>query len=94
MDFFLAKHIIYKGQERRLCLMDEQRQQRINEAADKFSQAVVESYRAVAERGISAQQLNAELAQQFFNGVIESLRRTAEETRGASQDLTEQSRRG
>ncbi|MDP8951734.1 MAG: hypothetical protein M3N18_05775 [Actinomycetota bacterium] len=74
--------------------MDEQRQQRINEAADKFSQAVVESYRAVAERGISAQQLNAELAQQFFNGVIESLRRTAEETRGASQDLTEQSRRG
>ena len=46
-----------------------------------------------AERGISARQLNVELAQQFFNGAIESLRRTAEDTRSASQDSTEQSRR-
>lgn len=77
-----------------MCLIDEQRQQRMNEAADKFFRAVVKSYRAVAERGISAHRFNAELAQQFCNGVIESLRRTAEETRGASQDLIEQSRRG
>ena len=77
-----------------MCIIDEQRQQRMNEAADKFFRAVVKSYRAVGERGISAHRFNAELAQQFCNGVIESLRRTAEDTRGASQDLTEQSRRG
>ena len=77
-----------------MCITDEQRQQRMNEAADKFFRAVVKPHRAVGEHGISAHRFNAELAQQFCNGVIESLRRTAEDTRGASQDLTEQSRRG
>jgi uncharacterized protein YukE len=53
--------------------VDERQQQRINEAAEKFSDAVRESYRAVAERGASAQELNAELTQQFFNTVIDKL---------------------
>ena len=73
--------------------MDERRQQRINEAAEEFADAVTESYRAAAERGVSAQELNAELAQQFFSNVVETLRRQTEETRGASQELAEQTER-
>ena len=73
--------------------MDDQRQQRINEAAEQFADAVTESYRAAVERGVSAQELNAELAQQFFSSVVENLRRQAEETRGASQELAEQTER-
>jgi hypothetical protein len=47
-------------------LTDDQQQQRLNEAADQFTNALVESFRAVSERGVSAQQLNPELPQQFF----------------------------
>ena len=49
--------------------MDEQKQQKINEAAERFSEAVRESYQTVATRGQSAQELNAEMAQQFFSSV-------------------------
>jgi len=54
--------------------MAEQQQPRIEEAARQFSDALVESYRAVSERTVSAQQLSAELTQDFFNGVINNLR--------------------
>jgi hypothetical protein len=49
--------------------MDDQQQQRVNEAAERFAEALRESYRTVASRGESAQQLNAEMTQQFFNTV-------------------------
>jgi hypothetical protein len=54
--------------------MAEQQQHRIEEAARQFSDALVESYRAVSERTVSAEQLSAELTQDFFNGVINNLR--------------------
>jgi hypothetical protein len=54
--------------------MAEQQQRRIEEAARQFSDALVESYRAVSEHTVSAQQLSAELTQDFFNGVINNLR--------------------
>lgn len=72
--------------------MDEQ-QQRINEAAEQFAEAVRESYRTVTERGESAQQLNAELTQQFFNAVVNNLRTQTEETQEMSQELREQQER-
>ncbi len=37
--------------------MDEQQQQRVNEAAERFAEALRESYQTVAERGGSAQEL-------------------------------------
>ncbi|MDP8950639.1 MAG: hypothetical protein M3N18_00050 [Actinomycetota bacterium] len=74
--------------------MDEQQQQRVNRAAEEFTNAIVESQRAMAERGVSLQEANAQLTQQFFNTVIENLQRTTEETRGAGQELAEQTRRG
>jgi hypothetical protein len=58
--------------------MDENQQRQVDEAAEKFAQVIANSYRAVAERGVSAQQLNAELTQSFFNGVIDNLRAQAE----------------
>ena len=74
--------------------MDQQQQRRVNEAAEQFANALVDSYRTLAERGVSAQELNAELTQQFFNTVINNLQRSTEEMRGASQDLAEHTRRG
>jgi|SRR5215208_955184 len=73
--------------------MTEQQEQRVKQAAQEFANAIVEAQRAVAERGISVQQLNTELTQQFFTNVIEHLRRMGEETRGAAQELVEQTQR-
>ena len=73
--------------------MDEQQQQRVNQAAEEFAQAIVESQKTMAERGVSVQEMNAHLTQQFFNSVIDNLQRMTEETRGASQELAEQTQR-
>ena len=73
--------------------MDEQQQQRVNQAAEEFVQAIVESQKTMAERGVSVQEMNAQLTQQFFNSVIDNLQRMTEETRGASQDLATQTQR-
>ena len=73
--------------------MDQQQQRQINEAAEKFANAVKDSYRAVADRTVSAQELNAELTQQFFNSVINNLQAQAEGNREMTQQLAEQQQR-
>jgi hypothetical protein len=73
--------------------MDQQEQQRINEAAQRFTDALVQSYRAVSQRGESAQEQNAQLTQEFFNRVIENLRTQSEESRGLTQQLADQQQR-
>src|SRR5215210_2304442 len=73
--------------------MDEQEQQRINEAAQEFSDALVQSSRAAADRGVSIQEQNAQLTQAFFNRVIENLRTQAEDTRELGQQLADQQQR-
>ena len=73
--------------------MDQQQQQQINEAAEKFANAVTESYRTVAERSVNAQELNAELTQNFFNGVIQNLRNQAESNRQMTEQLSEHQQR-
>ena len=73
--------------------MDKRQQQQVNEAAEKFAAALRDSYRTVAERTVSAQQLNAELTQTFFNNVINNLRAQAERNREAAGQLAEQQRR-
>ena len=67
--------------------MDQQEQQRLNEAAQQFTEAFVQAQRAAAERGVSMQEMNAQLTQDFFNRVIENFRTQAEETRGLGQQL-------
>ena len=73
--------------------MDEKQQKQVNEAAEKFAEAIKESYQALAERGVSAQELNAQVTQDFFNGVINNLRTQAENNRALAEDLIEQQRK-
>jgi hypothetical protein len=68
-------------------LMDQLSQQRINEAAEQFTDALVESYKTVTERGASAQEQGAQLTEDFFNRVVENLRIQAEQNRQATQQL-------
>ncbi|HSK99039.1 MAG TPA: hypothetical protein VK869_01755 [Rubrobacteraceae bacterium] len=73
-------------------MMDREQQRQVNEAAEKFAEAIKESYQALADRSVSAQELNAQLTQQFFNGVINNLRTQAESNRALAEDLIEQQR--
>src|SRR5215217_7731703 len=73
--------------------MDEQQQQRVSEAAEKFANALRESYQTVASRGESAQQLNAEMTQRFFNTVINHLQRHAEANVQVGDELAGQAQR-
>ena len=73
--------------------MAEQQQQELNQAAEEFTKALVESYRAASERGVTVQEQNAQLTEEFFNRVIENLRTQAEDTRGLGQQLAEQQQR-
>jgi hypothetical protein len=72
---------------------EEEAGQQANEATKQFADAVRVSYQAVADRSVSAQELNAELTQQFFNTVIGNLRTQAEENRQMTQQLADQQQR-
>ncbi len=72
--------------------MDDSQQRQVKEA-EKFAAAIRESFEAVAERGVSAQQLNAELTQSFFNSVIDNLRAQTEANRALTRELAEQQER-
>ncbi len=74
-------------------MTDQQSQQRINEAADQFTDALVQSYKTVAERGVSAQEGSAQVTEVFFNQTINNLRAQAEENRQVSEQLAEQQQR-
>ena len=73
--------------------MDEKQQRKVNEAAEKFAEALKESYQSIADRSVSAQELNAQVTQDFFNGVINNLRTQAENNRALSEDLIEKQRK-
>ena len=74
-------------------MTDQQSQQRINEAADQFTDALVQSYKTVAERGVSAQEGSAQVTEVFFNQTINNLRAQAEENRQVSEQLADQQQR-
>ena len=74
-------------------LMVQQEQQRVNQAAQQFTDAFVQAQRAAADRGASIQDMNAQLTQEFFNRVIENLRTQAEDTRQLGQQLADQQQR-
>ncbi len=70
--------------------MEDQQTRRINEAAQRFAEALTESYRAATDHTVSAQQLNAELTRNFFGNVINNLRTQAEDNREIVQELANQ----
>ena len=73
--------------------MDEQQQRQINEAAQQFANALKYSYHAIADRSVSAQEINAQLTQDFFNRTTNNLRTHAEGTRQLGQQLADQQQR-
>jgi len=74
-------------------MAEEHQQQRINQAAEQLANVIRESYQTMAERGMAAQELNAQLTQEFFNRVIENLRAQVEETQQMGQQLADQQQR-
>src|SRR5918992_1513546 len=74
-------------------MTDQQSQQRINQAADQFTDALVHSYKTVAERGVSAQEQGTQLTEVFFNQTINNLHAQAEQNRQAAQQLADQQQR-
>ena len=73
--------------------MHERQLGHVNEAAQKFAESLIEAYRAVADRSVSVQEINAQLTQDFFNGVISNLRTQAENNRALAEDLVEQQKK-
>ncbi len=73
--------------------MDEQQQQRVNEAARQFADALAASYRTVSDRAAAAQEPGAQLTQEFFNAVINNLRAQEEGTQEMTQQLAGQQQR-
>ena len=74
-------------------MTDQQSQQKINEAAEQFTDALVESYKVVADRGVSAQERSTQLTEVFFNQTINNLRAQAEQNRQATEQLADQQQR-
>jgi hypothetical protein len=74
-------------------MTDQQSQQRINEAADQFTDALVQSYKTVAERSVSAQEGGAQVTEVFFNQTINNLHAQAEQNRQATEQLADQQQR-
>ena len=74
-------------------MTDQQSQQRINEAAEQFTDALVQSYKTVAESGVSAQERNTQVTEVFFNQAISNLHAQAEQNRQATQQLADQQQR-
>lgn len=68
--------------------MDNQQARRVNEAAQKFAEAVRESMQTVSDQSVEAQERSRQLTQSFFDSVVQELRNQA-----ASQRLMEQGRR-
>lgn len=73
--------------------MDDQQARGVEEAAQRFSEGLLESYKAAAGRTVSTQELSAELTQNFFDGVINNLRTQAEANRETIRELVDQQQR-
>jgi hypothetical protein len=74
--------------------VDDQQQQRVNQAAEEFSNSLKQSYQAVSERGQSAYEMNAQLTEQFWNRVVENLQTQADANRQTGEQLADQAQRG
>jgi hypothetical protein len=70
--------------------MGEQQPQRVNQAAEEFTNAMKDTYQTVASRGESVQQVNAEMMQQFFNSVINNLQSQTQANVQAGKELASQ----
>jgi hypothetical protein len=70
--------------------MDNQQQQRMNRAAQEFTDALVAAYKTTSDSTVVAQQLGAQQIEYFFDGVINNLRTQGEGTLQLTQQLADQ----
>ncbi|CAN5594175.1 hypothetical protein BH24ACT22_BH24ACT22_17840 [soil metagenome] len=73
--------------------MDNQQSKRVNEAAQKFAEAVRESYETVGSRSVEAQERSRMLTQSFFESVVSELEAQAQSGQQTSEELMDQSRK-
>jgi len=74
-------------------MTDRHSQQKINEAAEQFTDALVQGYKVVADSGVSAQERGAQVTEIFFNQTINNLHAQAEQNRQATEQLADQQQR-
>src|SRR5215203_6726014 len=74
--------------------MDQDQQQRLNQAAEQFAVALVGQLSTVSNRAMGVQEQGAQLTQNFFNRVVENLRTPAQRNREMTQQLVDQQQRG
>jgi hypothetical protein len=74
--------------------MDEQQMRRLEEAAQKHTEATMESYVTVWDLFAQAQESQMRLAQGVFEGTLSYLQSQAEQNLQAAEELVEQVRRG
>jgi hypothetical protein len=74
-------------------MMATQEQQRLNEAAEQFADALIQSYQAVSELGVTTQERNAQLSEEFFNKVVSNLRTQTDAYLQLSEQIAEQQQR-
>src|SRR5215208_5849765 len=72
----------------------EKHQQRLNQAAEQFADALVEQLRTVSNRALGPQEQGVKLTQNFFNRVVENLRTQAQNNREMTQQLVDHQQRG
>ena len=70
--------------------MDNQQQQRINRAAQEFTDALVAAHKTTSDSTVVTQQLGAQQIEYFFDTVINNLRTQAEGTLQVRQQLADQ----
>ena len=70
--------------------MDDQQRQRINGAAQEFTDALVAAYRTTSGGAAAAQQLGAQQIEYFFNTVMNNLRTQGEGTLQITQQVAAQ----
>src|SRR5215208_5793193 len=71
----------------------QEQQQRLNEAAEQFADALVQSYRAVSELGVTTQERNVQLSEEFFNKVVSNLRTQTDANLQLAEQIAEQQQR-
>jgi hypothetical protein len=72
--------------------VDDQQQQRINRAAQEFTDALVAAYRTASDNAVVAQQVGARQIEYFFDAVIGNLRAQAGGTSQMARQLASQQR--
>ena len=72
--------------------VDDQQQQRINRAAQEFTEVLVAAYRTASDNTAAAQQLGAQQIEYFFDAVMGNLRAQAGGTSQMARQLASQQR--